>query len=146
MNKKINFEFLLGIIILIITIFSFLFIVSKLNYQKKENHFMLTSNFFDLGSLDEGSTVKINGVNVGEVTKISLNAETYMAVVETTYHNQLKIPTDSTFKISNNGFIGSPYIEISIGSINDYYNNGDNTENNIDAISLEEVINNFIFK
>ena len=58
----------------------------------------------------------------------------------------INIPSDSSFKISNNGFVGSPYVEISLGTSPIFYKNNEETENNIDAISLEEIINNFIFK
>ena len=57
----------------------------------------------------------------------------------------MKIPLDSEFKIANNGFIGSPYIEVTMGINDQYYQNNDLTEYNIDAVSLEEIINSFIF-
>ena len=58
---------------------------------------------------------------------------------------KFKIPDDSVFKISNNGFIGSSYIEIQLGNSEELLNNNDYSINNIDAVSLEEIINNFIF-
>ncbi len=146
MNKKLNFEFILGFIILIVTLLSFIFISSKISFYKPVNNFSLESSFFDIGQLDIGSNVKINGVKVGEVKKIYLDIETYMAVVKTSFEQEINIPLDSSFKISNNGFVGSPYLEISLGTSPIFYKNNDVTNNNIDAISLEEIINNFIFK
>ena len=69
-----------------------------------------------------------------------------MAVVNTSFEKIINIPSDSSFKISNNGFVGSPYVEISLGTSPIFYKNNEETENNIDAISLEEIINNLIFK
>ena len=69
-----------------------------------------------------------------------------MAIITSTVDQSIKIPNDSTFKISNNGFIGSPYIEIELGNSKISFNNNDYTINNVDAVSLEEIINNFIFK
>ena len=146
MNKKLNFEFILGFIILMVTLLSFIFIFSKISFYKPVNNFSLESSFFDIGQLDIGSNVKINGVKVGEVKKIYLDIETYMAVVKTSFEQEINIPLDSSFKISNNGFVGSPYLEISLGTSPIFYKNNDVTNNNIDAISLEEIINNFIFK
>ena len=146
MNKKLNFEFILGLSILVIVFFSFIAVFSKISFYKPSNNFSLESSFFDIGQLDIGSDVKINGVKVGEVKKIYLDIETYMAVVETSYEKEINIPLDSSFKISNNGFVGSPYLEISLGSSSIFYKNNEETDNNIDAISLEEIINNFIFK
>ena len=58
----------------------------------------------------------------------------------------IKIPDDSVFKISNNGFIGSSYIEIQLGNSEENLKHNDYSINNIDAVSLEEIINNFIFE
>ena len=48
------------------------------------------------------------------------------------------------FKISNNGFIGSSYLEIQLGNSEELLKNNDHSVNNIDAVSFEEIINNFI--
>ena len=87
------------------------------------NDFSLESSFFDIGQLDIGSDVKINGVKVGEVNKIYLDTETYMAVVKTSFTKKINIPSDSSFKISNNGFVGSSYLEISLGTSPIFYKN-----------------------
>ncbi len=146
MIKKLNFEFILGLIILIITFLTFIIISSKISFYKPVNDFSLESSYFDIGQLDIGSDVKINGVKVGEVYKIYLDTESYMAVVKTSFKKKINIPLDSSFKISNDGFIGSPYIEISLGTSPIFYKHNEVTDNNIDAISLEEIINNYIFK
>ena len=86
------------------------------------------------------------GVKVGEVSGISLDQENYMAIITSSIDESVKIPDNSTFKISNNGFIGSPYIEIKLGESEVLLQNNDYTTDNIDAVSLEEIINNFIFK
>ena len=106
----------------------------------------MNSQFFDIGGLTVGADVKTKGVKIGEVTEISLDNVSYMALVKSTFNNDLEIPMDSSFKIANNGFIGSPYIEVTIGNNEQYYQNNDTTLNNVDAVSLEEVINSFIFK
>ena len=146
MIKKLNFEFILGLIILIITFLALIIISSKISYYKPTNNFSLESSFFDIGQLDIGSDVKINGVKVGEVNNIYLDIDTYMAVVKTSFEKKINIPLDSTFQISNNGFVGSPFLEIFLGTSPTFYKNNELTNNNIDAISLEEIINNFIFK
>ena len=145
MNKKISFEFIIGIIILIITLVSFFYFSIKIDYFNNPKKIQLNSNFFDIGDLAVGADVKTKGVKIGEVTEISLDRKSYMAIVKTTLINDLKIPLDSEFKIANNGFIGSPYIEVKMGINEQYYQNNDLTENNVDAVSLEEIINSFIF-
>ena len=145
MNNKISFEFIIGLIILIITILCFFYFSLKIDYFDNSQKINLKSNFFDIGDLTVGADVKTKGVKIGEVTEISLDRDSYMAIVKSSLKYDLKIPLDSEFKIANNGFIGSPYIEITMGINEQYYQNNDLTEYNIDAVSLEEIINSFIF-
>ena len=145
MNKKISFEFIIGLLILIITLLSFFYFSLKIDYFDNSKKINLNSNFFDIGDLTVGADVKTKGVKIGEVTEISLDRNSYMAIVISSINYDLKIPLDSEFKIANNGFIGSPYIEVTMGINEQYYQNNDLTENNVDAVSLEEIINSFIF-
>ena len=145
MNKKISFEFIIGLIILIITLLSFFYFSFKIDYFDNSKKINLNSNFFDIGDLTVGADVKTKGVKIGEVIEISLDRDSYMAIVKSSLNYDLKIPLDSEFKIANNGFIGSPYIEVTMGINEQYYQNNDLTENNVDAVSLEEIINSFIF-
>lgn len=146
MNKKLNFEFIIGLLILCLTLISFVYFSLKIEYFDNSKKIILNSQFFDIGGLTVGADVKTKGVKIGEVTEISLDNVSYMALVKSTFNNDLEIPLDSSFKIANNGFIGSPYIEVTIGNNEQYYQNNDTTLNNVDAVSLEEVINSFIFK
>ena len=143
--NKINTEFVLGLLILIISITSIFYFSSKTNLFNKIETFQINSSFFDIGNTNIGNDVKINGVKVGEVINIKLDQETYMAIITSSVDTSIEIPDDSVFKISNNGFIGSSYIEIQLGNSEDLLKNNDYSVNNIDAVSLEEIINNFIF-
>ena len=145
MNNKISFEFIIGLLILIITLISFFYFSLKIDYFDNSKKINLNSNFFDIGGLTVGADVKTKGVKIGEVTEISLDGDSYMAIVKSSLNYDLNIPLDSEFKIANNGFIGSPYIEVTMGINEQYYQNNDLTENNVDAVSLEEIINSFIF-
>lgn len=145
MKNKISFEFIIGLLILIITIISFFYFSLKIDYFDNSKKINLNSNFFDIGGLIVGADVKTKGVKIGEVIEISLDSDSYMAIVKSSLNYDLNIPLDSEFKIANNGFIGSPYIEVTMGINEQYYQNNDLTENNVDAVSLEEIINSFIF-
>ena len=146
MNKKINIEFVLGLLILILSIISIFYYSSKINLLNKIDTFRINSSYFDIGNTTIGNDVKINGVKVGEVLNIKLDPVSYMAIITSSIDKSINIPDDSVFKISNNGFIGSSYIEIQLGNSEEILKNNDYSVNNIDAVSLEEIINNFIFK
>ena len=146
MNRKINLEFVLGLLILLVSIILIFYYSSKINLFNKVETFEINSSFFDIGNINIGNEVKIKGVKVGQVSSISIDQESYMAIITSSIDEIIKIPNDSIFKISNNGLIGSPYIEIQLGNSEVPLKNNDYTINNVDAVSLEEIINNFIFK
>ena len=146
MNKKLKIEFVSGLLILLISIICIFYYSTKVNIFNKVDKLYINSSFFDIGNINIGNDVKIKGVKVGEVSSISLDEQNYVAIITSSINKSFKIPIDSIFKISNNGFIGSPYIEIELGNSEDSFKNNDYTTNNVDAVSLEEIINNFIFK
>ena len=73
MNNKINLEYVLGLLILIISIISIFYYSSKLNLFNKVDTLQINSSFFDIGNINVGNDVKINGVKVGEITSIFLD-------------------------------------------------------------------------
>ena len=146
MNKKLKIEFVSGLLILLISIICIFYYSTKVNIFNKVDKLYINSSFFDIGNINIGNDVKIKGVKVGEVSSISLDEQNYVAIITSSINKSFKIPIDSIFKISNNGFIGSPYIEIELGNSEVSLKNNDYTTNNVDSVSLEEIINNFIFK
>ena len=139
-NKKYK------LLILLISTICIFYYSNKVNIFNKVDKLYINSSFFDIGNINIGNDVKIKGVKVGEVSSISLDEQNYVAIITSSINKSFKIPNDSKFKISNNGFIGSPYLEIELGISEELFKNNDYTTNNVDAISLEEIINNFIFK
>ena len=105
MNKKINIEFVLGFIILILSIISIFYYSSKINLLNKNETFQINSSYFDVGNMTIGNDVKINGVKVGEVLNIKLDQVSYMAIITSSIDKSINIPNDSVFKISNNGLL-----------------------------------------
>ena len=81
MSNRINSEFIVGILILVVTTLLLIYYSSKISLFNKQETLDINSSFFDIGNMNIGNDVKINGVKVGEVSKISLDQETYMAII-----------------------------------------------------------------
>ncbi|MDA1284581.1 MAG: MlaD family protein [Proteobacteria bacterium] len=144
--KKINIEIILGLFIVVISALIFFNLFTKFNENKEKNiSFLLNSNFNNVGNLVVGNDVKINGVKVGEVFNISLDYEDFIANVVLQFYKKYNIPIDSKFQISSDGLIGGSYINIITGSSQIIFDENETTNNNIDAISLENIISDIIF-
>ena len=144
--KKINKEIVLGIFIIFLSLIIFVNLFNNYNDNKSNNiSFLLNSKFNNVGSLSIGNDIKIHGVKVGEVLDISLNTEFFTANVLLEFDKIYNIPSDSTFQISSSGLMGGSYIDINIGSSDLIFSQNEITINNIDAISLENIISDIIF-
>ena len=98
MNKKINIEFILGLLILTITVICFFFYFSKVNILNEVKPIKIYSSFLDIGNMSIGNDIKIKGVKVGEVTGIRLDQENFMAIITSSVEENIIIPNDSIFK------------------------------------------------
>ncbi|KPK42238.1 MAG: hypothetical protein AMJ78_03240 [Omnitrophica WOR_2 bacterium SM23_29] len=114
---KLNNEIKTGVVVVVAALF-LLFMVYKVGGIRVEKGYELSCLFNYVGGLEEKSPVKLAGVNVGEVKKVS---HTYVGdetkvLVTLSMDEQAKIREDSKIDISTTGLIGEKYVEISGGS------------------------------
>lgn len=146
MKSRISFEGLLGLIILIMFFYLIFSLFSNINKTtNNENKLTLSANFYNIGNLVTGNSIKINGVSVGTINQITLNKDTFIANIELILNNNYDIPIDSIASISSDGLIGNSYINISPGKEISYIKNDGIINNTIDAVSLENIISDIIF-
>jgi phospholipid/cholesterol/gamma-HCH transport system substrate-binding protein len=108
------------------------------------DQYLVKARFTDVSGLKEGSTVEIAGVQIGKVSKISLN--NYQAFVELLINPRVKIQEDAIASIRTQGIIGDKYVKISPGGAEEYIQpNGILTETE-SAVDIEELISKYIFE
>lgn len=118
MRRSNILEIVAGIFVLIFTIFLFFFSVDKLSYINKgyKNCYKIYSLFSSANGLEIGDSVKISGVDIGNVTNVSLDKIKYVARVDMCISRDIKLSIDSAANIASNGVIGSKFINVSPGS------------------------------
>lgn len=77
-----------------------------------ERQFYVVAKFDEVSGLYPKAPVRIAGVNIGTVTDISLEPETYRAVVHMQLDRSVAIPVDSIVKIYTEGILGSKYLAV----------------------------------
>ncbi len=133
---------LAGIIALLLLAFK----VSGLSLSLGEHGYTITASFSNIGSLKPRAAVSIAGVKVGEVKKITLDPDTYMADVTMTIQDKTtQIPTDSSASILTAGLLGANYISLTPGFDETYLNNHDRIDNTTQALILENLIGQLLF-
>ena len=99
----------------------------------------LKAQFDRIDGLSNGADVRISGIKVGSVVSQKLDDETYLAGVTMAIQPQVKIPDDSSARISMDGLLGGQYIAISPGGSPDYLEAGDEfnfTQGSLDLMGL----------
>ena len=86
-----------------------------------------------------GTDVRLSGIKVGTVEKMALDPKTYNAVVTLAVENSVKLPDDSSVRITSEGLLGNQYLSIEPGSSMSPIKPGgeiENTQGSIDLIGL----------
>ncbi len=100
---------------------------------------LLIAKFDRVDGLVIGSDVRMSGIKVGTVVKQRLDPVTYQAVVEMDISPNLKLPDDSSAKITSEGLLGTNYMSLEAGSSENILVNGGEihfTQGSIDIMSL----------
>ncbi len=109
-KAQLGIFFLVGVIVLMV-LFE---VVSGVSFFKKEK--VYTSYFSSVGELRVGSEVKLSGVEVGRVSRVSLAGQN--VEVEIAIDKDVMIKADSKASINMTSLLGTTYVGLTFGSPN----------------------------
>ena len=112
--KKNPIEAILGIGVLAFAGLFLFFAAGHVNVRPVDGY-KLEASFTKIGGLELGADVRINGIKVGSVTKIELDPDTYMAMVELTIKDSVRLPKDTQASVVDSGIMGDKYIRLEPG-------------------------------
>jgi len=133
-----TFETLIGAIVVIIAA-GFLIFAYKTTSQGSLNTYELTAKFSRVDGLSNGTEVKLSGIKVGTVSQLTLDPKTYLAVVHMAINDNVKIPEDSSLKITSAQLLGNSYLSLTPGGSDTMLKPGEeikNTQGSVDIMSL----------
>lgn len=120
--------------------------VSGLNPSASNERYTVYALFENIGGLTERSKVSMSGVTIGEVSRISIDANELRALVEMKIDSRVDyLSSDSSASILTAGLLGEKYIGISVGADEETLGDGDYIEDTQSALVLEELIGKFLF-
>jgi len=138
--KTLSKELRIGILV----VMSIVVLVWGINYLKGSNLFDNNRTFYaiygNIGGLQVGSGVNVNGYKVGVVKKIRLLTENnYSLLVAISIEKDIDIPSNSVSKIVNTDIMGSKGISLILGDSNTNAQKGDTLASDMDRSLKEEV-------
>lgn len=120
--------------------------VSNVNTLGSSNTYTITANFDNISGLKERSSVAIAGVNVGRVSQITVDPETFEAVVEMKIDKTFnEIPLDSSAGIYTAGLLGEKYVGIEPGGAPEFLEEQSEIRLTQSSVVLEKLIGQFLF-
>ena len=105
----------------------------------------ITARFTNANGLKKGSTVRISGVTIGDVTNVTLNPEDLAALVTFRVASNLKLDDDTAAAIRSSGIIGEKFISLKPGSSGVAIKAGAVLVDTESAVDLEDLISRFAF-
>ena len=142
--KRNIIETVLGALVLLVA-GAFLLYGSSATTAGEVSGYPIIAKFNEVGALQKGDDVRIGGVKVGSVESITLDAKSYRANVNLSIMDDVKIPADSSARISSEGLMGGAYVAIDVGGDDDALERGSNIIYTQDAQNLEQLLGKFIF-
>ncbi len=137
-------ETAMGVVVLALAAGFLTYSLSVGGVRSKSGNYEISAKFGEAGSLAPGAAVSVAGVKVGTVSKVVLEPKTYLAVAKLSMDPTVKLPADSTAKITSDGLLGGAHIAIAPGSSMDDLKPGGEIENTQGAVDLFGLIGSVI--
>jgi len=103
------------------------------------------ARFASVSGLRVRSPVRIFGIEVGRVEKLTMDQDKQMAVVELKLRKGIKIYRDAIASIKTAGLIGDKYVQIDPGGAENLLKPGDTILDTTSPVDIEELIGKYAF-
>ena len=131
-------ETLIGAVVISIAVAFFVFAYSSTGAGLITGY-EVSAKFNRADGINIGTDVRLSGIKVGTVSRMSLDPMTYNAVLTLALESSVKLPDDSSARITSDGLLGNQYVSIEPGgSLMPIAAGGEieNTQGTVDLIGL----------
>lgn len=142
MNKSV-IETLVGAIVLAVAIGFGYFAYDEVDLAPQEGY-QINARFSDIDGISNGSEVRIGGIKVGSVAEMELDPQTYEAIVKMQLRDGVKIPEDSSAKITSSGLLGGKFISLTPGASDEMLASHDTIGFTQSSVNIETLIGKMV--
>lgn len=137
-------ETIMGAVVLVVAVLFVMFVYDQRTVSAGDGY-QLRAAFDDVSGIGTGSEVRIGGIKVGTVVKLSLQDDTYRPMLAMQVRKGVKLPTDSSAAIVSESLLGGKYVSLQPGADDAMLATGDEIRYTQSAVNLEEMIGKFMF-
>ena len=105
----------------------------------------LAAEFGATGGLSVGDDVRISGIKVGRIARQELDPVTYAARIVISLDEQIRIPADSSARITAASLLGGNYLELIPGADEEMMQPGEGIYDTLDPVSLTDLLGKAVF-
>ena len=142
--KRNVIETVLGAVVLTVAFLFLAYSYSSANMGSTDGY-EVRARFSGIGALGVGDKVVISGVKVGQVSRIELDSETYLADVFLDIGKKYELPDDTAAFISSESLLGGLYMQLEPGASEEIIEDGGVIQYTQAPQNLEQLLGQFIF-
>jgi len=145
MNKR-KIEFYVGLFVIIgILCTGYLFIVLGEINLIRDKQYPIYAFFTSVSGLKTGAKIEMVGVQIGTVSKVSIDKERLLAKVEFRIDKNIELSEDVIASVKTSGIIGQKFIDILPGGSDIMLEPGEEIFNTESSLDIESLVRKFIF-
>ncbi len=133
-----------GLVVIVVAAVFLAYSLSAGGVGRKPGSYEVTAKFGEVGALAPGAVVSVAGVKIGTVSDIKLDPKTFLAVTKLSLDPGVKLPADSTAKITSDSLLGGAHIAIAPGGALENLKPGGEIENTQGSVDLFGLIGQFL--
>ena len=137
-------ETIMGGIVLLAAV-GFVMLVYETTNMKGNSGYEITAEFGNTGGLSIGDDVRVSGIKVGRITGQNLDPITFVAKISMAIDPTIRIPSDSSARITPTSLLGGNYLELMPGAATETLVAGAVIYDTRDPVSLNDLLGQVVF-
>ena len=137
-------ETVMGAIVLL-TAVAFVSLAYEAANIRGTDGYELEAEFGATGGLSVGDDVRISGIKIGRISRQELDPVTYAARIVISLDERIRIPVDSSARITAASLLGGNYLELIPGADEDMMQPGAVIYDTRDPVSLTDLLGKAVF-
>lgn len=142
--KQNIIEIAVGFIVIIVAV-TFLAFAYNRDGGEVDDGYILQARFQNAEGIVTGSDIMLAGIKIGDVKTLTLDRESFFAIMQMSIKKDIKLPKDSQAAIVSSGFLGGKFVSIVPGGDTEDFKDGDQIKFTQSSVNMESLIGKFMY-
>jgi len=139
-------ETITGAIVVAAAALFFFYVYTSTDLGRGRGGYSIKAAFDSVDGITVGSDIRLAGIKVGTVADQKLDQESYQALITMAIDSSVKLPDDTSAKITSEGLLGEKYISLEPGGSETMLKDGDFLDSTQGSLDIWALVNKYIFE